>query len=135
MKARDFIQYKCVFYVKRIYIMVNNVTWNVLYINLHNNTYIWISYFFFVLQSDPCIGAILRARKRTRVTVVEFHVSLSPNSLSYMKYNLLTVIISLYSQTPFQFYNSWQIEYKQHNITEQIHQSLFRQIRFNQIQT
>ena len=26
----------------------------------------------------PCIGAVLRARKRTRVAVVEFHVSLYP---------------------------------------------------------
>ena len=30
----------------------------------------------------PCIGAVLRACKRTRVTVVEFHVSLYPISVS-----------------------------------------------------
>jgi len=30
----------------------------------------------------PCTGAVLRARKRTRVTVVEFHVSLFPISVS-----------------------------------------------------
>ena len=29
-----------------------------------------------------CIGAVLRARKRTRVAVVEFQVSLYPNSVS-----------------------------------------------------
>ena len=30
----------------------------------------------------PCIGAIFRAGRRTRVVVVEFHVSLYPNSVS-----------------------------------------------------
>ena len=30
----------------------------------------------------PCIGAVLRARKRTSVAVVEFHVSLYPISVS-----------------------------------------------------
>ena len=29
-------------------------------------------------MSVPCIGAVLRARKRTRVAVVEFHASLYP---------------------------------------------------------
>ena len=54
---------------------------------------------------DPCIGAVLRARKRTRSAVVEFHVSLYPNSVSpflyarYMcEYNDLN---SLYSPPPF----------------------------------
>ena len=33
-------------------------------------------------MATPCIGAVLQARKRTRVAVVEFHVSLYPISVS-----------------------------------------------------
>ena len=49
---------------------------------------LYISIVFIIVRRMAilCIRAVLRARKRTRVAVVEFHVSLYPISVSFLSY-------------------------------------------------
>ena len=63
-------------------------------------------------MSVPSIGVLLRARKRTRVAVVEFHVSLYPISVSSF--------LSLYARYMFE-YNDWNSLYSAESLKTQIH--------------